>query len=362
MIPTRIDKKTVQKGLTVFFGFSIVSLALVFVFTQSERTFDALSEVRPVFLLMAVVLSALDWVGGGLRLYVLTRGLSRHIPFRAGVKAALANVSMGAITPSQSGGAPALIYILHKYGLPFAEAMSAGLMTFIVTILFFVSSALAITVLGINTSITNETVRMLFQYGVGTFLVIGLVILLFVSKPALLRAFITALFNFLSRFRRQHLLRPGGRAHRIIEVTDECHEINRHYFRNRFPALLWSFVITACLFSAKCFVAYFIVLGLGVQAAVWEVASLQILILLTIYFFPTPGGAGAAELGSAVLMASILPVELLPVYVVLWRLVMMYFPVIIGSGMMLRELGSEGYLSTERNYPGVEKKIAVSGE
>jgi uncharacterized protein (TIRG00374 family) len=235
-------------------------------------------------------------------------------------------------------------------------------MTFIVTILIFVGSALAITTFGINTSITNEVVRGLFQYGVAAFLAVGTLILLFVSNPALLRSVITGLFNFLSRFRKHHMLRPGGRANRVIEIADECHEINLHYFRNRLPALLLSMIITAFLFSAKCFVAYFIVRGLGVQAGVWEVASLQILILMTVYFFPTPGGTGAAELGSAVLMASILPVELITAYVLLWRLVMMYLPVIIGSVMMLKVMRSDDIVPSGTPYPTVEKKVAVSGE
>ena len=97
-------------------------------------------------------------------------------------------------------------------------------------------------------------------------------------------------------------------------------------------------------------------------AGVWEVVSIQILILLAVYFFPTPGGTGAAELGSAVLMAQILPMELLMVYVVIWRIVVMYIAVILGSVAMLRALGQDTLVATRPGYGTVEKKIAVSGE
>ena len=97
-------------------------------------------------------------------------------------------------------------------------------------------------------------------------------------------------------------------------------------------------------------------------AGVWEVVSIQILILLAVYFFPTPGGTGAAELGSAVLMARILPLESLMIYVVLWRVVVMYIAVIIGSVVMLRALGQDTLVATRPGYGTVEKKIAVSGK
>ena len=40
-----------------------------------------------------------DWFGGGVRLFLLTRGLAGRISLRDTVKAALANTAMGAITP-----------------------------------------------------------------------------------------------------------------------------------------------------------------------------------------------------------------------------------------------------------------------
>jgi uncharacterized protein (TIRG00374 family) len=185
---------------------------------------------------------------------------------------------------------------------------------------------------------------------------------MFVAQPAWLRMVLRWFFNFLSLFRRRHLLRPGSRANRVIEATSEIHEINLFYIKNRLPALVLSLLITAAVFGFKCFIAYFIVRGLGVAAGVWEVVSIQILILLAVYFFPTPGGTGAAELGSAVLMARILPLESLMIYVILWRVVVMYIAVIVGSVVMLRALGQDTLVATRPGYGTVEKKIAVSGK
>jgi uncharacterized protein (TIRG00374 family) len=358
----RFDRAAIRKGLRIFFGLSIASIAVIFVFTDWSKTFDALSRIEPLYLLVAFALALADWSGGGIRLYLLTRGLTGHVSLRTSIKAALANTAMGAITPSQMGGGPAQVFILYKNGLPLLEAMSASLMTFVVTMLFFVVSAGAITFFGVNTSIPDETVRYLFRYGFIVFLACGTLFIAFIAQPAWLRAALRLLFNFLSLFRRRHFLRPGSRASRVIEATSEIHEINVYYIRNRFLTLVVSLLLTALLFGLKCFVAYFIVRGLGVTAGVWEVVSIQILILLAVYFFPTPGGTGAAELGSAVLMAKILPLELLMVYVVVWRIVVMYLAVAAGAVVMLRALGQDTLVAARPGYGTVEKKIAVSGE
>lgn len=357
----RFDRKTIRRGLNVFFGFSIASIVVIFLFTDSAETLSALKRIKAPFLLAAVGVAALDSLGGGLRMWVLTRGLSR-ISFVSCLRASLASISMGAVTPSQAGGGPAMIFMLQRGGLSWGEAMSAGLMSFVVTILFFVVSAAAITVLGVNASVPEGTIRELFRYGLAVFMVLGAVFMVFTTWPALLRGAIRGVFNFASRFRRRHLLRPGSRATALLDLVQEFHDNNVTYFRHRFPALAASIVVTASIFLSKCCIAWFILRGLGVEADIWQVVSVQILILLAVYFFPTPGGAGAAELGAAVLMASIVPATLMPVFVVLWRVVVIYLAVIVGSAVMVHELGQDTIVADRPGKVAVEKKIAVSGE
>jgi hypothetical protein len=358
----RFDRVTIRRGLNVFFGLSVASIVIVFVFTDPARTLDALRGIRPVFLAAALGFAVADWFGGGLRVFILTRGLSTRVSLWTSVKAALANVSMGAITPSQAGGGPAQVFILYRGGLPFVEAVSASPMTFVVTVIFFVITAGAITAFGPAGELGDTRVHMLFRWGVTLFMVFGILFIAFISKPGWLRGVMRWCLEFASLFRRDHLLRPGGRSHRMLEAVDEFHETNLRYFKGRLSKLILAVVVTAALFGSKCLVAYFIVRGLGVNAGVWQVVSVQILILLTVYFFPTPGGAGAAELGSAVLMSGILPVETLAVFVVLWRIILMYLAVVAGSAVMIRALGRDAVLAVRPGYGSVEKKIAVSGK
>jgi uncharacterized membrane protein YbhN (UPF0104 family) len=105
-----------------------------------------------------------------------------------------------------------------------------------------------------------------------------------------------------------------------------------------------------------------IVKGLGVDAGVWEVIFIQILITLAVYFCPTPGASGVSELGSAVLMASIVPVESLMLYVVLWRGIVAYIAISLGSMVMLRSIGKEAVTVDTDEANLIEKEIALSGK
>lgn len=357
----RFERGTIKKGLRIFFGLSIASIAIVFLFTMRQETLEAVTHIEPLYLVLAVLLINGDWFGSGLRLYILSRVLTRKLTYKGCVKAALANTCMGAITPSQTGGGPAQIYILYKEGLPVVESMSVSLMSFLATVFFLVGATASITVLGLEKTLTNTTVRVLFTYSVGFFLFIGLLVVLFVSKPDLLNRTMTLFFNFLSRFRREPFLRPGSTANKIVDDVDRCHKIMLHYFRHAWFSLFLATIVTGFVFFSKFLIAWLIVRGLGVQASVWEVVSIQILITLAIYFCPTPGASGAAELGSAVLMASIVPVELLMIYVILWRAILAYSAVTIGSVVILRSIGKETVTFEPETTIIEQKNIAVPG-
>jgi uncharacterized protein (TIRG00374 family) len=357
----RFDKKSIKRGLRISLGLSIASVTLIFIFTNPGQTISSLKQIQPLYLLLAILMSSVDWLGGGMRIYVLTQRITKEISYLSCLRSSLANTFMGAVTPSQTGGGPAQIYVLYKEGLSVVAAMSVSFMTFLGTVIFLVISTGTITLLGLNTSIPSDTIRILFRYGVSIFLGIGVLVIVFVVKPDLLRKFLRHIFNFLSFFRRKHFLRPGGSAHGIIEKVDRSHQILIYYLKHQWSTLLTVVLLTGIIFTAKFFIAFLIVRGLGVTAGWWEVFSIQILVILAIYFCPTPGASGAAELGSAVLMASILPKELLTVYVILWRVIVTYIPVLLGSFVVLRYVGKET-VTLENGTEQLEKKIAVSGK
>jgi uncharacterized membrane protein YbhN (UPF0104 family) len=77
---------------------------------------------------------------------------------------------------------------------------------------------------------------------------------------------------------------------------------------------------------------------LDIQAPFIDVLLLQTLIVFLLYFAPTPGGSGLAELLSAAVMSIYVPRELTPSYILLWRITVSYLTVGVGSFVFWRWL------------------------
>jgi len=80
---------------------------------------------------------------------------------------------------------------------------------------------------------------------------------------------------------------------------------------------------------------YVILLGLGIHSQLLEVISIQILIQFMIYFAPSPGGSGFAEASIAVLFSRIIPSAILPVFTLLQRSFLLFFPALIGAYLVI---------------------------
>ncbi|MDQ3278174.1 MAG: flippase-like domain-containing protein, partial [Bacteroidota bacterium] len=99
-----------------------------------------------------------------------------------------------------------------------------------------------------------------------------------------------------------------------------------------------SLLMTTVLYLNKYCMQYFILLGLGIQADLLQVISIQVLIQFMIYFAPSPGGSGFAELSIAVLFGKIVPLAVLPLFTLLQRSYLLFFPSLIGAVVVIRLL------------------------
>jgi uncharacterized protein (TIRG00374 family) len=81
----------------------------------------------------------------------------------------------------------------------------------------------------------------------------------------------------------------------------------------------------------KLLAGYVAMRVLGIPADFTDILLLQTLISFLLYFAPTPGASGLAELTSAAVMSLYVPRELTPSYTVIWRFINSYATVIVGA-------------------------------
>jgi len=334
-IKGEITGSYIRRRVQIFFFWSLLGLIVLFLLTSSSETFSALGRLRWGYLLLALGLACLDWMLGGGRVYVLTNVLS-PISYPASVQASMANLCVGAITPSQSGGGPAHVFVLHRNGLSLPKAIASAVVTFMMTVTVLLLFAIWITIAGAEAAV-GVHLQPFFRLGALAFVGVSLVFVLFLVRPkAMVRITETFIKGVGFLIRRELHTQPAIR--RFLEIIEECRESFVLYWHRGKFALFFALVITIVLFFNKFTIAWVVVRGLGLQAMFGQVLLIQALLTLITYFAPSPGSSGIAELVSAALMSRIVPRTLLPIYTVLWRFFTMYVGVIVGGVLLLRYL------------------------
>lgn len=336
--------RVLKRGLEWFAVVSVLGVVGLLLYTGAWRTtVDAFVQVRPGWLVVALVLASSDWLGGGLRIWLLTRHVYPRTPFWGMVAAGGLTAWAAYLTPAQAGGGPTMIYTMKRFGVPLPEAMTATLMSFFTTVVFFAMAGPLAVVFGAGRSLRAQnlpfgvTLYDVFRGSAAMFAAIGGAIVLMLAFPRLSARGLHAFADWLARHR-------GGPMAERVEAfrggIDRMHDCVVAYFRTPMGWLqMFTGVLTSGLAHANRLLAGYVAMrALGLEAHFVDVLIVQVTVSFLLYFAPTPGGAGAAEALSAALMSHYVPNALLPAYTIIWRFTMSYATVIFGSFVFYRLL------------------------
>lgn len=339
-----VSQTVLRRGLEIFAAVSVVVFAALLFYGNNLQIFiQTMLTLQWGWLVVGVAVASLDWFGGGLRLWILARHVHPQASLKGSILAGGLNSWASYLTPSQTGGGPMMIYTLKRYGTPIPEAMISSLMSFVATVLFFAVAGPVAIFLGAGRSLEQHgvlgrtvTLYDLFQLSLGGFVGVGLLIVLLFIFPAVAKR---ALKVVLSRVASRGPPRLVRRLEGLQDGIDRSHECLVAFFRGRGWLSLAAAVPTTGLAHANKLLAGYLVLRmLGIQVNFVDVLLLQTLISFLLYFAPTPGGSGLAEILSVAVMSIYVPRELTPSYVLLWRLMICYLTVGFGSLVFWRWL------------------------
>jgi len=345
MVTTRL----LRRGLELFAGISALGFVGLLLYGNNLSLFlEAMLSLQWGWALLGVGLASLDWVGGGLRLWVITRHVYPKVTLQGSVVAGGLNTWGGFLTPTQTGGGPLMIYALKRYGVPLPEATISSLMTFVATVMFFAVAGPVALLLGAGRSLEQHgilgrafTLYDLFRLSLGGFIAIGLVMIGLFAFPEMARRIGQRLVSWLER----RSPRLASRVNEMREGVDRSHECLVAFFRGKgWAALAAAVVLSSLAFGNRLAAGYVVLRALDIQAHFVDVLLLQTLITFLLYFAPTPGGSGLAEVLSAAVMSIYVPRVLTPSYILLWRVITCYLTVAFGSFVFWRWLkGAEGH-------------------
>ncbi|MCK4403898.1 MAG: flippase-like domain-containing protein [candidate division Zixibacteria bacterium] len=332
------DKKHIIKGFRLFILLSLLGFATIFFFTTTGESLKALQSFKAEFLLLAFFLVLVDFFLGGLRIYVFfTKEILKKIRLLDCVKANLANIFVAAVTPFNTGGGPAQLYILNRRGVPLSGAMSVGVINFFCSLFFFLLTFLVVFFFT-DGGMFARGLAYLIRYSFLVFSVVCLAVAFMLIKPESL----SFLFRIFSKITEMIWKKDKKKQKRILEkFKDQVVQLRfylQHFFHKEKLILFASFLLTILLYFNKYLIAYVIIKGLGLDVNFMQVMYLQIIQFFILYFSPTPGASGIAEISSVSLMSTIIPTGYLPVFAVLWRFFVTYLGVTCGGWITLKDL------------------------
>jgi len=339
-----LNPRYIKRGVILFISITLISFTGLFLYQNSAESLDVLKEIMPIYLLLALALVFLDWLIGGLRNHIFIRQTNPGISWRACFDANLANIFMGAVTPSQTGGGPAQMYLLWKRGVRVCDSLAVSIINYVSTVIFFLSSA-ALSIWYMNSEITNNLLNTLIKSGLAIFSFALLLVLVSLIFPKRMNRII---LWFASLFSSEKLKQSATKI--TIQLLD--YNQTMKLFIMKKPVLMpLSLILTFSLYFNKYVIAYVILLGLGVTVPFWSVIAIQAILFFMLYFAPSPGGSGIAEVSIAILMGQIIAEPLIPSFTILHRTFLLLIPAIVGSIIFLRELNKEKatVISTHQN-------------
>ena len=330
-------KSVIVKGALWFALITVLTIAVIFFYNNTGDTIKALKHISVKYILIGFLMLFVDLMLGSWRNHIYIQKLNPLISHWISFRANAANMFMGAVTPAHGGAGPAQIYVYTSNGVTFIDAFTITLINMGATLIFMPLAGF-IAIMLLDNNYAGGMVPALLKYGFTFFSLFLAAFLLAFWRPIWVGNLIKKIAFLLSsvfKSKRQKLISWGNNAfNNIAKYQQTCKVIIRQY-PYLFPL---SLVTTTVLYLNKYCLQYVLLKGLGVEADLMQVISIQILIQFMIYFAPSPGGSGFAEVSISVLFGKIVPKNIIPVFTLLQRSFLLFFPALIGSFVVLNLL------------------------
>lgn len=325
---------TLRRGFGLFVVVSVVSYIGVLVYGNDAASFlPSLACIHWGWVLVGAGLASLDWIGGGIRLWVLTREIHPN-PSLPGLMIAGGMGAWGSyVTPLQAGSSPLTVYSMKRVGIPVPKAITATIMSFIATVVFFaIGGPLALLfgagkALGSRGDVLGLSLLDLFKGSMGIFAVLGVLLITVMVAPRFMSRGVHKLAEALGR----RSTRVGARLEGLRAGIDQASESMSAFNTPRgWIALGWATLISGPSHANKLLAGYVALRAVGIEANFVDVLLVQTLITFLLYFAPTPGASGVAEVLSAAVMSVYVPRAIVPVYTLVWRCILSWFTIAFG--------------------------------
>jgi glycosyltransferase 2 family protein len=322
-------EKSQVKWLYISIGFSLLVLVIILFLTINENTVRYLREINPIFLLLAFLTHVLTMCFWALRIQKMTGSLGYRIGFFYSLNLVFANLLAAAITPAQAGGEPVRVHELYRAKVPIGDATAIVIMERALDgIALAALAAFAMIVLTDQWkslgAISEIMVYITWIFVAGCLFLFYLAI----KRPEVVKKVVNRIAGFFTR---------GWESTRVEELVmradkeiDNFNEAVIKFVKSAKGGLLWGMLFTLLYWLSEICTASLILVGLAQPPLVLESFVIQLILAILMMLPLTPGSSGIAEAGAYSMYSLFIPVSIVGIFVVVWRVVLYYFNIALG--------------------------------
>lgn len=320
-------KRFISAGLLVA-ALAIGGTAAAVIGRGGLETFRTAPPPNFGFLALGIVFAAVDISLGGIRLWVLAHRIAPRVTWRDCIRVNLGNMCLAGLTPGQTGGGAAQLYLFKRAGLHWRGGVAVGTINFLVSIgILVVWGFVAIMAFRdvlppwLRTS-TLTTIWILVALILGGALLIG--------KG-----------HFLGRLDEVNAPNAGRIRCWIANSRRFVHdslEVARDLLRRHPWHSIAVVPLTLAVYATKFALTWAVFRAFQPTGYFEEMVGALIVLILSLYFAPTPGASGIAEGAGTAFLSGTIPTASAVGFVLYWRALTLYVPILLGGFFLLKQL------------------------
>ena len=306
-------KKRTSLIRTGYIGVTILAIILIGIFTVDLKEMaDAFHQLNLWWSVACIGCLLLYWLTDAALLGDITSYMYKRESFGHSLKVGIIGLYYGALTPFATGGQPMQVVYMRRRDMPVGTATCIVSVKFVVYELSLCALYAGAMIIRGGYFYNNHTEAFWFTT-IG--FSINLLAVFFIILTLVKRQWVQNMGNGIVRFlaRIKLIRKPDKAQSNLAKTIEDYHEAAEYIARHKLRAI-GSFFISLVNLGFFFAISYFIYRAFGFfDRSLLEIMTMQAFLYLAISFFPTPGGAGAAEGGFHIFFGTIF--NQIPVFV-----------------------------------------------
>ncbi len=320
-------------SFVLFIVLIAVTFFVILKHTDTNNLIDVLSDIKPISIFTGIACMLICVACEGECIRVICKSLGCKVGFLKSFVYSCSDYYFSAITPSATGGQPAMAYYMSKDGIPFSKSSIALLLTLTEYMGVLVLLGIAAFFLDMNFILRNTLILVFFCIGLvfTSAVILGSLAAMYsenmVKKAGL---FVIRIMHKI-RFVRNYNMRARRFEAHLKEYKAGAQYIKEH-------PLISMRVFLICLIQRIMLfmVTYCVYRGMGLQGTpMISILAKQSVVMIAINTLPLPGGVGAAEGLFLVVFSNVFAGELIMPAMLLTRGINFYFSMFFAGTLTL---------------------------